>query len=112
MRLRELEAEFRHSPDGQVSRPVPTLADANCIWFLCPKCFAKNKGSVGTHWICCWFRGRGVGDDWLPKPGRWTPSGTGLDDLTFVPPPDSTSVLLTSGCGAHFHIRNGEIVRI
>lgn len=36
------------------------------------------------------------------------PSGTGIDDLTFVPP-DNTSVLLTGGCKAHFYVENGAI---
>ncbi len=50
-------------------------------------------------------------DDLDPK-GRWTPSGTGLDDLTFVPgnPARAVSVLLTNpdGCGWHGYIRDGE----
>lgn len=112
--LSRLEAAFYRSipngdPDGGdwICTPVENIADAQCVQFLCPKCFAANNGSVGTHWIKCWFNGRGVPDHYLPGPGRWNPSGTGLHDLTFVGP-GATSVLLTSGCGWHGWIENGQ----
>ncbi len=82
------------------------MAGADGIIFLCPKCFERNKGSVGTHSVICWFVGR-VPDDADPKPGRWNPSGTGLDDLTFVGP-GAASVLLTSGCAWHGFIKDGK----
>jgi hypothetical protein len=86
-----------------------SLAEADGIMFLCPKCYAANGSSRGTHRVLCWFRGK-VPDTLDPKPGRWTPSGTGLSDLTFIPgaPPMAVSVLLTSGCGWHGHIVNGD----
>ena len=88
---------------------VDTLAEADGVMFLCPKCFGQNGGPVGTHAVLCWFVGK-VADDVDPKPGRWTPTGTGLHDLTFVPSAGrSQSVLLTGGsCGWHGHIVNGE----
>lgn len=89
---------------------VETLTEADGVWFLCPKCFAANGGSVGTHSVICWFVGK-VSDDVEPKPGRWTPTGTGLLDLTFVPSAGrSHSVLLTGGCTAHFFVTNGDAV--
>lgn len=81
-------------------------ANADGVMFLCPKCYAENKGIVGTHRVLCWFKGK-VPDSMAPKPGRWNPQGTGLDDLTFVPP-GAVSVLLTSGCGWHGHVKNGD----
>lgn len=109
MRLRDLKAKFYRlgTPDGRLLRPTRFLAKAHGVQFLCPKCFLANGGEVGTHSVMCYFAGRGVPDDVQPGPGRWNPSGSGLDDLTFVPP-GSTSVLLTSGCHWHGFIVNGD----
>lgn len=86
---------------------VSTLAEANGLWFLCPKCFVDKKGEVGTHHVLCWFVG--VDMNIGPKPGRWTPQGTGLDDLTFVPSPGrSQSVALLAGCMWHGFLVNGD----
>lgn len=96
---------------GRLYRYVAGLAEAQGVQFLCPKCFASNAGRVGTHMVRCWFRGRGVSDDEFPKPGRWTPAGSGLDDLTFVPgePAMPVSVLLTGGgCGWHGFVVRGD----
>ena len=91
----------------EIYRPVETLAEADGVQFLCPLCFAKNGGPVGTHRVLCWFVGK-VPDEAEPGPGRWNPSGTGLHDLTFVPP-GAVSVHLTGeGCGWHGLVRNGE----
>ena len=111
MRLRDLEAEFlKNMGEGSFHR-VESLAEADGILFLCPLCF-KNNGNQrpGVHSIICWFVGH-VPDEMTPGPGRWTPSGSGLDDLTFVPgnPPRATSVLLTGeGCGWHGFVTNGD----
>lgn len=105
-RLRDLEAQLLKAlPDG-CSKFVESLAEADGIIFLCPKCFATNAGPIGTHSVICWFVGK-VPDDRVPKPGRWNPQGTGIDDLTFVPP-GATSVLLTAGCGWHGFVTNGS----
>jgi hypothetical protein len=79
------------------------IAQAQGVLFLCPACFVKNGGPVGTESVLCWFRDRGVPDDALPGPGPWTASGTGFDDLTLSP-----SVNVTNG---HWHgfVTNGEI---
>jgi len=87
---------------------VDTLAEADGVMLLCPKCHATNGGPIGTHRVICWFVGK-VPDDVDPKPGRWTPRGTGLHDLTFVPSAGRTeSVLLTGGCGWHGFIVDGN----
>lgn len=107
MRLRELDASFLKMLDATSTLFVDTIAEANGIRFLCPLCFQKNGGAGGTHSVTCWF----VGVDPLksPGPGRWTPSGTGLDDLSFVPGPGGTpSVKLLTGCGWHGYIQGGE----
>lgn len=111
-KLRELEAQLVRMYDDKGSYEiVEKLEDAQGIDFLCPVCFEKNGGSVGTHHVLCWFAGRGVPDSLTLGPGRWTPSGTGLDDLTFVPgsPPRPCSVHLAGpGCGWHGYVVNGE----
>ncbi len=109
-RLRpDLEANFvtyEVGSDGHVyHRYVDTLAEAHGIFFLCPKCYAENKGPIGTHQVGCWFVGR-VPPEATPGPGRWNPRGTGYDDLTFVPP-GAYSVQLTSGCMWHGFVING-----
>lgn len=96
MRLRELDATFLKllDPNGASHSLIgDQLAGADGVQFLCPLCFVKNKGRVGTHSVICWFSHVPLHID--PKPGRWMPSGTGLDDLTFVPwAGHSTSVAL------------------
>jgi hypothetical protein len=109
-RLEELEASFLRilkKRNHRSTSPRITIARAHGVWFLCPLCYAKNKGPVGTHAVICWFAGSGVPDDMDPKPGRWNPAGTGLSDLTFVGP-GSTSVLLLSGCKWHGWVQHGE----
>ena len=83
---------------------VDTLAEAQGVQFLCPKCFEQNKGRAGTHGVICWFRDRGVPDAVFPRPGRWAVSGTGLADLTLSP-----SVLITTGCQWHGFITAGVV---
>lgn len=115
MRLRDLEPELLRIESKTVRRYVDSLADAQGVLFLCPKCYVANGGAVGTHSVMCWFDGREVPDDEVPGPGRWTPQGTGLDDLTLqgryvaAGQYGARSVQLNGGCCAHFHITNGEV---
>lgn len=76
---------------------------AQGVAFLCPVCFVKNNGPVGTEQVVCWFKDRGVPDDALPGPGRWTATGTSFADLTLSP-----SVNVDNG---HWHgfIQGGEV---
>lgn len=114
-RLRDLDGHFVRYEERQVDGRlrvchvhVETLAEADGVFFLCPKCFAANGGRRGTHGVLCWFVGKVPGDV-EPKPGRWNPSGTGLDDLTFVEP-GAFSVLLTGaeGCKWHGYVSKGD----
>lgn len=80
---------------------VYTLAEAQGIWFLCPKCFVANGGARGTHSVQVTFHGRGVLDhqgahNTEGKPTRWHVSGNGFDDLVITP-----SILLQGVCGWH-----------
>lgn len=112
MKLTDLEAQFlRYAPrDGkEYFQHVETLAEADGVMFVCPKCRVDLGKREGAHSVICWFRGK-VPDAVEPNPGRWTPQGTGLNDLTFVPgtPPMAISVLLTDGCGWHGFVTNGD----
>ena len=107
--LRELEAKFLRidSTDPQTMEYVDAIGDADGVIFLCPKCYDDNRGPVGTHSVICWSPK--VGQEHVPRPGRWNLTGTGLDDLTLVA--GSSSVALQgSDCQAHFFVRNGRIV--
>lgn len=113
MRLRDLDGSFVGRAvivDGDVKEYelVATLAEAQGVRFLCPKCHAALGGAVGCHAVLCWFEDRGIPDTAKPKPGRWNPVGSGLDDLTFVPGRKSNSVLITEGCLWHGFVTNGE----
>ncbi len=109
--LQELEAEFikiKSLVPQVIYDRITDINQADGIIFLCPKCYITNKGIIGTHSVICWFVGK-VPDDLGPKPGRWTPQGTGLHDLTFIPSAGrSHSVLLTSGCGWHGFVKDGK----
>jgi hypothetical protein len=109
-RLRDLGARFLGFPDGQGHAILgEKLEGASGILFLCPKCYATNKGEIGTHSVICWFLDVPAGV--APGPGRWKPEGTSIDDLTFVASPGRTpSVHLTNpqGCGWHGFVRNGD----
>lgn len=106
MKLVDLEARFLKITEPGHYLYVDSLADAQGVMFLCPACFQAHGGAVGTHMILCWFSGRGVSDTETPGPGRWAPTGTGIDDLTLRP-----SVLITKdgGCvGWHGFVTHGD----
>ena len=116
-----LQAEFiKHIPKGWVDPEdgdaypagghyaVDTLQEADGVQFLCPKCYAEIGSRPGVHSVICWFVGR-VTDDVSPGPGRWTPQGNSIADLTFVPSPGrSQSVALLAGCMWHGFVVNGD----
>lgn len=114
MRLRDLDGSLRkYNPADGSHSPVDTVAEADGTFFQCPLCAKEceageedgRKFFRGAHYVLCWFRGK-VPDTLTPK-GRWNPTGTGLDDLTFVGP-EACSVLITGGCGWHGHVRSGD----
>lgn len=86
------------------------LAEAQGVQFVCPKCLRERGERPGCHMVLCWFRGRGVPDHLGPKPGRWTPAGSGLQDLSFAhgDPSAPNSVQLNGGCNAHFMVEGGR----
>lgn len=103
--FRDLEGEFiTRTADG--FRIVCPKADAEGVYFLCPKCFEANGGKRGTHAIVCW--GPDVPLDVEPGPGRWTLDGAGLDDLTLNGALGKTrSVQLNGGCAWHGFVTDG-----
>jgi hypothetical protein len=104
--LKELEGEFIKVIDGKTSYKTGiSYQEADGVTFLCPSDFKKNNGDIGTSHVICWFVGK-VPDELDPKPGRWNPSGTSIDDLTFVGP-GSFSIK----CGEYWHgfIKNGRV---
>lgn len=122
MRLVDLEPQFiryvlstagsyhgRPRPDGTIQwggfpvdgfDDVATFADADGIEFLCPACFKKNDGPVGTHLVQVWFAHgkapRRIGVDSNGKTVRWSARGTSYDDLVLSP-----SIHVRTGCGWH-----------
>jgi hypothetical protein len=116
MKLTDLEPQFMRyvtNESGNYLHHVETVAEAQGIQFLCPVCFVKNGGNVGTHGIEVSFADRGVQDhqgshNREGKPSRWNVSGTGYTDLTTTP-----SILIDPAkpaCdGWHGYITNGEV---
>lgn len=116
MKLTELEPQFLRYEAmhcGVSYHEVDTIVEAQGIVFLCPTCFEKNSGPVGTHMVLCWSRSRGVPDNATPGPGRWKLDGTDYNDLSLNadPPGEQRSVQFQIGCNAHFHVTNGEITK-
>lgn len=106
MKLTDLEPKFMIVDiDTKIMTEVKTNEEADGIMFLCPKCFAKNNGSVGTHSVICWKPS--VPQIINPAPGRWNMLGNSFKDLTFKN--GSSSVALTGGCNAHFYVTDGKI---
>lgn len=109
VKLTELEPQFVKHTEREGSRidvHVDKLEDADGMFMLCPACFKKNGGPVGTHGLIVTFKDRGVPDTLGSKGSqgnatRWSVSGTGYDDLTTDPSIDV-------GCW-HGYIRGGEI---
>lgn len=115
MKLTDLEPQFirYETSDHEYLRHVDTLTEAQGIQFLCPVCFVKNSGPIGTHAIEVSFSGRGVADhqgshNREGKPSRWSVNGTGYDNLSTQP-----SILidpaLPACAGWHGFITNGEV---
>ena len=102
MRLSALDARFVGYVDREhFQMEGVSFAQADGVIFLCPLCYAKNGGEVGTHSVLVWFAGRKVPAEVRPLP-RWAVSGTSVDDLTLSP-----SIDLRGG-DWHGWVRNGE----
>jgi hypothetical protein len=90
-----------------VWKTVKTAKEADAVSFLCPLCFKKNKGKVGTHRVRIDFRGRNVPDEHVMhneegKPVRWQVTGNTLNDLSTTP-----SIQIIGGCKWHGYVTNG-----
>lgn len=92
--------------DGSGYGKVATASEADGVMFLCPKCASaelNDDGKRSGHPVICWFAGK-VPASASPGPGRWTFTGSTIDDLTLNP-----SVWLNgAGCGWHGWVRNGD----
>lgn len=138
MKLLELNAHFIASTLAGSWHRVDTIQKANGVMFQCPKCAEGKEPGVnecdcemlphaewcdavngahhrkGAHHVICWFRNprvlAPVPPEMDPKPGRWWAEGDSLANLTFGhgEPHMAKSVLLTSGCGWHGFVTNGE----
>ena len=106
VKLTDLDPKFLTIISEKSWQQTDSIVGADGISFLCPKCFVENEGPKGTHIVICWSPE--VSQTIGPVPGRWRMEGSGFRDLTLVA--RSSSILLLSGCKAHFFIRNGEIV--
>lgn len=120
MKLRDLEARLlrvAHEPSERLGThftflPCERVEQAQGVDFLCPACFAKNGGSIGTHHVRVWFDGCGVDPAFRPEP-RWRASGTTLDDLSVEPsiaintslPPQVDERFV---CRWHGWVKNGD----
>ena len=109
MRLTELDPEWvrlTETPGTRRRGGEVDITTAQGMIFLCPTCFQKNGGPVGTHSVLTWFRDRGVPDHEEPGPGRWAVTGTGFEDITLSPSIDISS----NGDGEwHGFIQNGGV---
>ncbi len=125
MRLLDLDAHFlgKYNEVDKSHYQLDSIENAQGVMFQCPKCsIGKEKSQEtkdgktrrfvkGAHYVICWFanprNSPRVPDDASPGPGRWYFEGDSLDNLTFTGP-GACSVLLTSGCGWHGFIKNGD----
>jgi len=110
VRLRDLDARlvrYERVGDEEHYVHVDTVAEADGLLFICPGCVKTLGTKVGAHSVLCWFVGK-VPDDLDPKPGRWVPSGTTIDDLSFVGPGAASVLLQGAPCGWHGFVRDGD----
>lgn len=107
MKLTDLEPQFlKITVPSKEQRYVDSIAEADGVMFLCPKCYVEHGHSaIGTHQVLCWALHVPLTES--PGPGRWELVGTGYADLTLRA--GSSSVALTDGCAAHFFVQNGEV---
>jgi len=99
------------SEDGRVFLPkAESIEKAHGVMFLCPKCFERNNGPIGTHSLICWSSSAGAPEEATPGPGRWKMDGTSFDDLSLnAEPGKSRSVSITGGCAWHGYVTNGIV---
>lgn len=116
MKLIELEPSFLRILDERTDQIQDEIVGADGLMLLCPKCFLTNGGRVGTHRVICWRPH--VPQTRNPVPGRWEFQGSSFADLTLIagsssiklPDEDPARPETKGNCGAHFFVRNGEVV--
>jgi len=69
MNLDDLDPHFLKFIDEKTHQRIDSIAEADGIIFLCPKCFAANNGEVNTHSVICWHPR--VPQNGSLQPGRW-----------------------------------------
>ena len=99
MKYADLHSTWCRSRRPDIYDRVDSLAEANGIRFACPVCGPD-------HQLICWSPQ--AHPEIPPLPGRWSMSGTGVDDLTLTA--ESSSIQIVDGCGAHFYIRAGNVI--
>jgi hypothetical protein len=105
VKLTDLSPQFLKHVDDTHFHRVDSIAEADGLLFLCPKCFVANGGKIGTHSVICWTPS--VPQTVKPIPGRWNLVGTSFDDLSLVA--GSSSVKLEGGCQWHGFVTNGQV---
>ena len=101
MKLSELEPRFITYGETNFLTDVP-FEQAEGILFLCPGCFKKNGGPVGTHSLIIYFHS--TKNPVMLK--GWKMLGTGMSDLTLFP----SILILNEECRWHGFVRDGEII--
>lgn len=101
-RYSDTHSHVIYDPADDAPFSAEPFTEAQGITFLCPTCFVKNGGAVGTEHVLLWFKGVPPEAD-QPGNGRWDASGTSFNDLTLSP-----SVNVDH---EHWHgwIKNGEV---
>lgn len=105
----ELSPKFIKSNSEGGWRAVDSADDADGVMFLCPLCYQRNGGSVGTHQVVIWDLTVPI-SPLFSGPGRWALEGETLGSLSLSPaaPGRAHSVHLQGGCGWHGYVTNGQ----
>jgi hypothetical protein len=103
--LSSLEPHLLKYIDENTYEYTFNINEADGISFLCPECYDKNGGAIGTHTILCWTPKIPLSVS--PSPGRWFIIGTDISNITLEQ--SSSSIQLNNGCRAHFFVRNGIV---
>lgn len=116
MRLSELDGRlYRLDVEKHENLPVDTVAEADVLYFQCPKCAeglprgteGGRRFAEGAHYISVPFAahdGRSAmpQSDGHQRP-RWGVTGSTLEDVSTTP-----SILVIGGCTWHGYVTNGE----
>ena len=107
MLLSELSPRLIRIGEGGEMIEVQTLAESEALDFTCPLCiqgegFKHPDGEVMYH--STYILNENMKQSAFDGHNKWVMSGE-LENLTVIP-----SILFKQPCGAHFYIRNGEIV--